>query len=585
MKKKILLIALMVAMLVCVFAISVSAAIIPLDEDPGLDCDASLVSTLDIDAYNNSTAADKESRIVLTDGARYYVFPAYYVVSDSVNYNANSFSTLKSAAAEEGITLNSIKECLVRIQFPTYVTTIHHDVAKFENHQALKEARFGTHLTTIHAQNAFSRCTNLEFISNISHMTQINNAAFSGCLKLNIHINWPVAVTTIGTQLFSGSGITSITIPEGVATIGQTAFNNCDQLTEIILPNTVTSVGKMAFANCAKLETVGFGASFTTFKSNNNDFETFLSTTSIKYVYLPDNEYQFVADNGASSAKNIFNQGTNVTFFFTGNAEKAQALKDIFTEKTANNNVSTAELVAFDPTVDYNGYADSLGKNLIVYNYSKCDAFYNGVHSYKANPCVEKCDVCDDIKALDNPTHALITEISYEKLTETGVKHVYCTNDGCTKDDILEAPVLFKFGGYSTNEENTELCVGYSVNIKAIEEYNLCNETDIAYGVVAAVIYEGDTLSLSYDNGSVVSSLANTVVVPINGEYAGFDFKLIGFKDFEEGDEVDLKSLNLVMCAYAYDGEFYFIGSAEELNYCEKTASTVTFEQIQNKTN
>ncbi len=582
MKKKIFLISFMVALMICIFAISASAAIIPLDEDPGLDCDASLVSTLDIDAYNNSTAADKESRIVLTDGARYYVFPAYYVVSDSVYYNANSFSTLKNAAAENGVTLNSIKECLVRIQIPTYVTTIHHNVAKFENHKALKEARFGTHLTTIHAQNAFSSCISLETISDISHMVQINNAAFSGCPKLNIHINWPVAVTTIGIQLFSGTGITSITIPEGITSIGQSAFYNCDEITEVILPNTVTTVGKMAFANCAILETVSFGASFTTFTSPNNDYETFSSTTSIKYVYLPDNEYQFVASNGATPAKNIFNQGTNVTFFFTGNAEKAQALKDIFTEKTANGNVSTAELVAFDPTVDYNGYADSLGKNLIVYNYSKCDAFYNGVHNYKANPCVEKCSVCSDIKALDNPNHALKTEISYAKYTVEGTKHVYCTNDGCSKDEILVAPALFEFVGYSTNNDNTELCVGYAFNAVAIAEYNEANGTNIQYGVVATIIDEGESLSLSYNDGVVNSNLDNTVIAPINSTYIGADFKLSGFKDYEEGDTVDLKALNLVMCAYAYDGEFYFIGSTDAKDYCEKSAQTLTFATIEN---
>ncbi len=123
MKKKLLLISLMVALFICVFAISASAAIIPLDSDPGLDCDASLVSTLDIAAYGESnTATDRESRVVLTDGSKYYVFPAYYVVNKSIYYNPNGFNnTLKQAMANQGVTFSSIKECLVRIQIPTYV--------------------------------------------------------------------------------------------------------------------------------------------------------------------------------------------------------------------------------------------------------------------------------------------------------------------------------------------------------------------------------------------------------------------------------------------------------------------------------
>ena len=585
MKKKLLLISLMVALFICVFAISASAAIIPLDSDPGLDCDASLVSTLDIAAYGESnTATDRESRVVLTDGSKYYVFPAYYVVNMSGYYNPNGFNnTLKAAMAEQGVTFNSIKECLVRIQIPTYVQEINHNTAKFENFPTLKEARWGTHLTRIHAQNAFSNCANLEFISDISHMTQINNAGFNGCPKLNIHINWPAAVTSINGQMFSGTGLTSITIPEGITSIGQTAFNDCDQLTEVILPNTVTTVGKMAFANCAKLEKVVFGAAFNKFASPNNDYETFLYTSSIKYVYLPDNDYQFVASNGATSAKNIFGQGKNVTFFFTGDAESAQALKDVFTAKGANDNVSKAELVAYDPTINYVGYADSLGKNLIVYNYSECKAFYNDVHSYVANPCVEKCSVCDDIKPLENPNHTLTTEIAYTSYVLVGTKHVYCTNDGCSKDDTVEAAALFEFVGYSTNKDNTELCVGYAFNLTAIDEYNKANNKTLAYGVVATIIDEGEALALTYDNGVVSSNLTNTVIASVDSTYAGVDFKLSGFKTYEEGDKLDLKALNLVMCAYAYDGDFYYIGSANAKDYCDKAPQTVTFAQIENQ--
>ncbi len=581
MKKKIFIIALMVAMLICVFAISASAAIIPLDSDPGLDCDASLVSTLDIAAYGESnTATDRESRVVLTDGSKYYVFPAYYVVNMSVYYNPSGFNnTLKTAMAAEGVTFNSIKECLVRIQIPTYVEEINHNTAKFENFPTIVEARWGTHLKRIHAQNAFSNCKNLEYISDISHMTQINNAGFNGCPKLNIHIDWPVAVTSINTQMFTGTGITSITIPEGVTSIGQTAFYNCDELTEVILPNTVTTVGKMAFCDCAKLETVNFGASFTTFTSPNADYETFLNTTSIKYIYLPSTFANVLT--GSKGFYNIFGQGKNVTFFFTGTYNEAKASQDKFIAATANDTIAKAELMAYDPTINYEGYAESLGKNIIVYNYSECDAFYKGVHNYVANPCVEKCSVCEDVKPLENPVHALTTEISYTSYVLVGEKHVYCTNDGCSKDDVLEAAALFEFVGYSTNKDNTELCVGYAFNLVAIDEYNKANNKTIAYGVVATIIDEGEALALSYNEGVVTSNLNNTVIAGVDSTYAGVDFKLSGFKTYEEGDKINLKALNLVMCTYVYDGEFYYVGSADAKDYCDKAPQTLTFAQIE----
>ena len=91
-------------------------------------------------------------------------------------------------------------------------------------------------------------------------------------------------------------------------------------------------------------------------------------------------------------------------------------------------------------------------------------------------------------------------------------------------------------------------------------------------------------LTLSYDNG-VKSNLDNTAIVAIDSTYAGFEFKLSGFKDKQEGDLIDTKSLNLVMSAYVYDGaEFNYLGSTDSKTYCDVTAPTFTFAQIVSET-
>lgn len=597
MKKKLLLILLMVALFICVFAISVSAAnnIIKLDAEPTLaEIHANpnaYISRLDEfengESYATYRDNDSNSVVVMWDtSSTWYVFPTYYIMRSSYYEltagvkKLNEVIAAVDSTAFAGYTSSGGNygqgECdqLIRIEVPTYVTTIT-DKYKFEGSANLKEVYFPIHtvvdeetglekvtayITTITGTNLANSCTKLEYMHNSQYLPKgiINSNGFYNCKALKEFI-----------------------IPESATYISGGAFYGCSSLTEITIPNSVTGVGKIAFAYCSKLETVRFGANFNRFESPNHDFETFLYDSAIKYVYLPDNNYTFVGH--ATLAKNIFNQGKNVTFFFTGNAEKAQALKDLFAARTANDNISKAELVAFDPTINYEGYADSLGKNLIVYNYSECDAFYNGVHSYVANPCVEKCSICDDVKALVNPIHALKTEISYTNYTLVGTKHVYCTNDGCAKDDTLEAAALFEFVGYSTNKDNTELCVGYAFNLAAIDEYNKVSSKTLAYGVVATIIDEGEALSLSYNEGVVTSNLANTVIAAVDSTYAGVDFKLSGFKTYEEGDKVNLKALNLVMCAYAYDGEFYYIGSADAKDYCNKAPQALTFAQIEGK--
>ena len=78
----------------------------------------------------------------------------------------------------------------------------------------------------------------------------------------------PASVITIGSSAFSNAGdefngggtckLESITIPDGVMTIGDHAFASCE-ITNIKIPDSVTSLGKNAFAACDNLESVIIG--------------------------------------------------------------------------------------------------------------------------------------------------------------------------------------------------------------------------------------------------------------------------------------------------------------------------------------
>ena len=80
--------------------------------------------------------------------------------------------------------------------------------------------------------------------------------SFSDCSGLT-SVTIPDSVTSIGDYTFSGcSGLISFTIPDGVTGIGDRAFLGCTGLTSITIPDSVTSMGISAFGGCSSLESI-----------------------------------------------------------------------------------------------------------------------------------------------------------------------------------------------------------------------------------------------------------------------------------------------------------------------------------------
>ena len=83
-----------------------------------------------------------------------------------------------------------------------------------------------------------------------SGVTSIGNQAFQGCRGL-INMIIPNSVTSIGVGAFIGcASLTSINIPSGVTSIGSQAFNSCSSLTTITVEaETPPTLGSGAFDN------------------------------------------------------------------------------------------------------------------------------------------------------------------------------------------------------------------------------------------------------------------------------------------------------------------------------------------------
>jgi len=84
-------------------------------------------------------------------------------------------------------------------------------------------------------------------------VTSIGESAFYNCRSLT-NLTIPEGVTSIGSLAFYNcSSLTSITIPEGVTSIGNWAFKDCSSLTSITIPNSVIRIGDHAFEGCESL--------------------------------------------------------------------------------------------------------------------------------------------------------------------------------------------------------------------------------------------------------------------------------------------------------------------------------------------
>ena len=100
---------------------------------------------------------------------------------------------------------------------------------------------------------AFHGCSGLTSLTLPSSVTSIGWSAFSGCSGLT-SLTIPSGVTSIGWSAFSGcSGLTSLTLPSSVTSIGDQTFEGCSGLTSLTIPSGVTSIGDEAFSGCSGL--------------------------------------------------------------------------------------------------------------------------------------------------------------------------------------------------------------------------------------------------------------------------------------------------------------------------------------------
>ena len=192
-----------------------------------------------------------------------------YSVTSIGDYAFRNCSSLTSVTIPTGVTSigdRAFAYCsgLTSVTIPTGVTSIE-DYA-FYYCSGLTSVTIPNSVTSI-GDYVFSNCSGLASInvaSGNTHYSSIDGVLYNYvqdtlilCPEAKTSVTIPNGVTSIGGSAFSDcSGLTSVTIPNSVTSIGDRAFAYCRGLTSVSIPTGVTSIGDRAFAYCSGLTSV-----------------------------------------------------------------------------------------------------------------------------------------------------------------------------------------------------------------------------------------------------------------------------------------------------------------------------------------
>ena len=179
--------------------------------------------------------------------------------------NCSSLISLSFGASLETIEENAFSYCigLTVLDFPESLKSI--GVSAFYECRGVTAITFPDSLESI-ASGAFGYCNSLESLFIPSSVTSIDFWNFFDAPQLSsivVDENNPVydsrggcnAIIEKATdKLIIGCKMTQI--PNGVVSIGQFSFFQCDELTECVLPSSVKKIERGAFSRCAKLASI-----------------------------------------------------------------------------------------------------------------------------------------------------------------------------------------------------------------------------------------------------------------------------------------------------------------------------------------
>ena len=293
----------------------------------------------------------------------------------------------------------------------------------------------------------------------------------------------------------------------------------------------VTTLDTSLFAECKALEVVRFPQGLE-------------SMGNVALHNIPTLERVYFPDTFTKTGSLIDGKTQNFAIFYTGGTDD-DSVRTLFRSMMPTSFAPKVVVEVWDPTKDDDYYfnkAQALdlsddgyipaGKTqysnnavLVVYKYSKCEAFNYGIH---------------------NKTET----VSYANgFMAEGKKITTCLSEGCMYSAEENTLPLFTCLGYSTPTDGREgLAIGFSVNNEALNEYKAVTGKAFNYGVFAVLKDRLGDNNIFGEDGTAIEGSINADITSY--EFTAFELIIEGFID-------EYKDVKLAMGAYVAetDGE------------------------------
>ena len=349
----------------------------------------------------------------------------------------------------------------------------------------LTSVRLPDSVTSI-GNNAFAGCTSLTSVTIPGSVTSIGNGAFYGCNSLTI-MRIPDSVTSIGDSAFqyctglasvyitdiaawcnisfgeyssnplyyaknlylNGELVTELVIPEGVISIGGSAFSGCTSLTSVIIHEGVISIGGSAFWGCKGLTsiTVPFVGATKDGTSNTHFGYIFgASSSSDNNRYVPSSLKSVVITGGTSIGDSAFSGCTSLT---------SVRLPDSVT--SIGNNAfykceSLTSIIVSDNNTSYKSIDGNLysrdGKTLIQYAIGKKDISFTvpgsvtSIGNYAFHECtiLTSVTIPDSVTSIGNYAFYRCTSLTSVIIPDSVTSIGYNAFEGCASLTSVTIP-------------------------------------------------------------------------------------------------------------------------------------------------